>query len=1114
MLFAFSYLKRFGSLALCLITLIENMTGTADEGVTDFFERQVRPVLVERCYKCHSADSEKIKGGLTLDTPEGWLKGGEHGPAIVPGAPEQSRLIEAIRYGNEDLQMPPKQKLSEAEIANITSWIKMGAPAPSAAATGSFKKGLQTNLWAFIPPKPHPLPKVRNTAWCISPIDYFILARLDAAGLQPAPAADKATLIRRVTYDLTGLPPTPAEVDGFLADKSKEAYHKVVERLLASPHYGERWARHWLDVARYADTKGYVYSDREEPRFVHSAAYRDWVIAAFNKDIPYDQFLLYQIAADQLVHTPSGRENLAAMGFLTLGRRFLGVVHDIIDDRIDVVMRGTQGLTVACARCHDHKFDPIPTRDYYSLYGVFNGSYEKLERLDTAMPGSDEFETEFKKRTQKLQDTFAAKKKALAEKLRSRAGDYLFASLTADKLPSEEFYEIRGPDDLNPTFVRQWQSYLFQRARSFDPVFAPWNTLSSLRTNEFKTKSGYLLTEIFKNPALNPLVKKALEEHALDSIHDLASLYGKLLTTSVTDTNTPVETNFISAREELRQVLLGADSPANVPAGSIADQEWFFDEPTRVELSKLQAEIERLIINTTNAPPFTMALEDRPVQKNPRVFRRGNPASKGEEIPRQFLQALSKNLKPFSHGSGRLELAQAIASPDNPLTARVMVNRIWLNHFGAGLVTTPSDFGVRSEPPSHPELLDWLALYFNAHGGSIKELHRLIVLSAAYQQQSDRPADKKWTAANALATQKDPGNRLLWKMNRQRLEYEEMRDSLLAVSGDIDPAIGGRAVDLFKQPFSARRAIYGYLDRQFLPGTLRNFDFPNPDIHSSQRLLTTVPQQALYFMNSPFLAERSRRLLSAARPPGTEPALGAKIVSLYRTIYQRPPSAREIEWGQQFILDEESSHVDELPKYEPVLWSYGYGEVDEGSGMLKNFNPLPYFTGDAWQGGTVWPDEKLGWARLTAEGGHTGNDHAHSVIRRWTVPVDGTYRIDGQIKHAHTEGIGIRARIIAKELTLLGTWNVHNSAAETRIDSVELKKGDTLDFVAELPGKLEHNDFIWVPTMTRQAEGSKMQSWNSKKDFAGPPEPPIAPLNTWERYAQTLLLANEFVFID
>ncbi|MDB6038307.1 MAG: Planctomycete cytochrome [Verrucomicrobiales bacterium] len=1086
----------------------------ADEVASDFFERQVRPVLVERCYKCHSAQSEKIKGGLTLDTPEGWLKGGDNGPAVVPGSPEKSRLVEAIGYGNEDLQMPPKQKLTEEQIANLTTWIKMGAPAPVSVPEGSLKKASQTNLWAFIPPKPQLVPRVRNPSWCLSPIDNFILARLEAAGLQPAPQADKRTLLRRVTYDLTGLPPTAADVEGFLADKSRNAYSNVVERLLASPHYGERWARHWLDVARYADTKGYVYSDREEPRFVHSAAYRDWVISAFNQDMPYYQFLLYQIAADQLTDSPSNRENLAAMGFLTLGRRFLGVVHDIIDDRIDVVMRGTQGLTVACARCHDHKFDPIPTRDYYSLYGVFNGSYEKLERLDPATSGSDEFEVEFKKRTQKLQDTFAAKKKALAEKLRSRSGDYLLASLTADKLPSEEFYEIRGPDDLNPTFVRQWQSYLSQRARSFDPVFAPWNALSSLGTNEFKAKSRGLLAEIFENPALNPLVKKTLEEHAPQSMHDLASIYGKLLTSSMPDPNTVVETNFVSAREELRQVLLAADSPANVPAGSIADQEWFFDEPSRVELSKLQAEIERLIINTTNAPPFTMALEDRPVQKNPRVFRRGNPASRGDEVPRQFLQALSKNRKPFSHGSGRLELAQAIASPDNPLTARVMVNRIWLNHFGAGLVTTPSDFGVRSEPPSHPELLDWLALYFNVHGSSIKELHRLIVLSATYQQQSDRPTNKKWTSANALAMQKDPGNRLLWKMNRQRLEYEEMRDSLLAVSGDIDPAIGGKAVDLFKQPFSARRAIYGYLDRQFLPGTLRNFDFPNPDIHSSQRLLTTVPQQALYFMNSPYLAERSRRLLRAAQPPVKEPALAARISSLYRAIYQRQPSAREIELGQQFILGEGPSAIDELPKYEPVPWSYGYGEFDEASGKLTQFKPLPYFAGDAWQGGTVWPDEKLGWARLTADGGHTGNDHVHSVIRRWTAPEDGTYRIDGQIKHTHTEGIGVRARIIAKELTLLGTWNVHNSAAETRIDSVEFKKGDFLDFVAELPGKLEHNDFIWVPAITRQSGGSKMQSWNGKKDFSGPPEPPIAPLNVWERYAQTLLLANEFVFID
>jgi hypothetical protein len=984
----------------------------------------------------------------------------------------------------------------------------MGAPAPPAAPDASVKKTSQTNLWAFIAPKAYPIPRVKNASWCLSPIDNFILARLEGAGLRPSPQADKRTLLRRVTYDLTGLPPTPSNVEAFLADKSGSAYSNVVERLLGSPQYGERWARHWLDVARYADTKGYVYSDREEPRFVHSSAYRDWVVRAFNQDMPYFQFLRYQIAADQLTDASSNRENLAAMGFLTLGRRFLGVVHDIIDDRIDVVMRGTQALTVGCARCHDHKFDPIPTRDYYSLYGVFSGSYEKLERLDPAKPGPDEFEIEFKKRTQKLQDTFAAKKKALTEKLRLKAADYLYASLTADKLPSEEFYEIRSADDLNPTFVRLWQSYLFQRAKSFDPIFAPWNSLSTLHTNEFSSKSTELLRLVLKHDGINSLVRQSLEERPPTSMRDLAGIYGKLLNDNATNVNSIPETDLKVAKEELHEVLFGPNSPANVPAGAIADQEWFFDEPSRVELSKLQAEIERLIINSSNAPPFTVALEDRPVQKNPRVFHRGNPASKGEEVPRQFLQALSKDRKPFAHGSGRLELAQAIASAENPLTARVIVNRIWLNHFGAGLATTPSDFGARSQPPSHPQLLDWLALHFNAHGGSIKDLHRLIVLSATYQQQSDRPATGKWAAANALAAQKDPGNRLLWKMNRQRLEYEEMRDSLLTVSGDLDPVIGGKAVDLFKYPFSRRRAIYGYLNRQFLPGTLRNFDFPNPDMHSSQRLLTTVPQQALYFMNSPFLAERSQHLLQHC---DTHKSADEELIrTLYRTVYQRQPSSAELEFGRSFLRAGQNDAEGELPKYEPVLWSYGYGEFDATSNMLT-FKPLPYFAGDAWQGGTVWPDEKLGWARLTADGGHTGNDAAHSVIRRWTVPESGTYRIEGNIKHSHNEGIGVRARISIKGRTLLGTWNVHNSTENTDCAPTQLNKGDSIDFIAELPGRLEHNDFTWELTVT---SCDSKRTWNARKEFSGPPEPRVLPLNVRERYAQALLLANEFVFVD
>src|SRR6266566_257948 len=469
----------------------------------DFFEKRIRPVLVEHCYKCHSASAEKVKGDLLLDSREGMLKGGESGkPAVVAGDAEKSRLIEAIRYANDDLQMPPKKaggKLSDEQIADFIAWVNLGAPDPR---TGKSEvrnpKSEPKRFWSFQPPEEPLVPKVKNTRWPQTPIDHFILATLEENGLQPSPPTDKRNLIRRATYDLTGLPPTRSEVEAFLKDNSPEAFALVVDRLLSSPRYGERWGRYWLDVARYSDTKGYVYTDREEGRFVHSSAYRDWVIRAFNEDMPYDRFLKLQIAADQMVSGDNERD-LAAMGFLTLGRRFLGVVHDIIDDRIDVVMRGTQGLTVGCARCHDHKFDPIPTKDYYSLYGIFNGSTERELPLVTNLEEnarSVEFLKGLREREEKLEQTFRKKCDELSERLRAQSVQYLTAVLEVDQLPSEEFYAIRGPDDLNPTIVRQWDVYLRQTAGQVKPVFYLWHELEKLPSKDFGLRAAELIQSL------------------------------------------------------------------------------------------------------------------------------------------------------------------------------------------------------------------------------------------------------------------------------------------------------------------------------------------------------------------------------------------------------------------------------------------------------------------------------------------------------------------------------------------------------------------------------------------------------------------------------------------
>jgi len=1095
-----------------------------DPAATEYFEKKIRPVLVERCYKCHSADSEKLKGNLHLDTPEGIKKGGESGkPIIVAGEPDRSLLIEAIRYKNEDLQMPPKQRLTDAQIADFVAWVQMGAPDPrSFTAPAPIAK---SDFWSFKPPQDHPIPTVKNSNWPNTPIDHFILAKLDANNLTPSSPADRRTLIRRANFDLTGLPPTPDEVSAFLNDTSPNAYEKLIDRFLASQRYGERFGRHWLDLARYSDTKGYVY-DREERKYVHSFAYRDWVIRAFNEDLPYDQFIMQQVAADQLIKPGEDNHNLAAMGLLTVGRRFLGIPHDIIDDRIDTVTRTTLGLSVGCARCHDHKFDPIPTADYYSLYGVFAGSTEKLVRLDPEPPPSEAYDTykkELQKRVKNLDDAFAKKREEVADKFRAQSQRYILALLEVDKLPIELFYEIMGPEDINPVVVRQWQELILRRSGTFDPIFAPWHALSSLTSKEFPKKAPQIIHDLTTNPAeqLNPKIARAVATTQPTSMREIANAYGNAFKEADTawrelkKSDSKAATLPDPAQEAVRHILYGPESPAVVPPGSFADIEFFFDEGGREQIFKLQGEIDRWIISAAGAPPHALILEDRPVQQNPRILNRGNPALKGPQVPRQFLSILAgPNREPFKIGSGRLELARAIANKNNPLTARVLVNRIWQYHFGHGLVSTPSDFGTRCETPSHPELLDYLAVHFMNDGWSIKKLHRQIVLSATYQQSSDDDPSR---------ISKDPENRLLSRMNRTRLDFESMRDSLLFASGDLDLAMGGRAVEMFKEPFAKRRSVYGLVDRQFLPATLRTFDFANPDIHAPVRIDTTVPQQALFLMNSPFVIERSRALASRADITSIQdPA--QRIQKLYQIVHQRQPTSQQLDSALQFIdLASKEPTPPPPPKPIPTSWQYGYGEFDDPSGKIKNFTALPHFTGDSWQGGPQWPDAALGWVRITADGGHAGNDFAHAAIRRWQAPRDCTISIAGTVQHDVKEGNGIRARIVSSRTGELASYSLLNQSAETKFEPVEIKKGETIDFVVDYRGDLNSDQFKWTPVIkstdkpgkgAASPESPLASEWNAKKDFSGPPPAPPIPLDAWGKYAQVLLLSNEFIFID
>jgi hypothetical protein len=674
----------------------------------EFFEKSIRPVLAENCFGCHS--DRKQKGGLRLDSRQAMLTGGETGPAIVPGHPEDSLLLKAIHY-KDDLKMPPKGQLRAEQIAALTTWIKQGARWPETAQEirpalpgSNFKITPKDRaFWSFQPVVDRAVAKVQGDAWAKTAIDRYVLAKLEEAKLRPVEAADKRTLIRRATFDLIGLPPTPEEIDAFLADDAPDAFARVVDRLLASPHYGERWARHWLDVARYGEDQAHTFEARKYPQ---GYRYRDWLVRAFNEDMPYDRFVMEQIAGD-LLDLPDRKENAAALGFFGVGPVYYGDPKklDQYDDRIDTLSRGFLGLTVACARCHDHKFDPIPTKDYYALAGI---------------------------------------------------------------IASTDYAEI------------------------------------PLVSAEEVEKAKKALTEDQKKKKVAP--------------------------------------NY----------------------------------------------------------PYVHGIKDGKAVTM-KVHIRGNPATLGEDAPHSFLTILTSRgasppgtgadpaQEPFTKGSGRLELARAIASKDNPLTARVMVNRIWQHHFGKGLVRTPSNFGALGEPPTHPELLDHLAAEFIASGWSIKKMHRAIMLSSVYQSSS---------RSDARSEEIDGDNKLLWRMNRRRLEVESWRDAMLAVAGNLDDTQGGPSTDLSK-PDNRRRTLYGMVSRHDLNPLLRLFDFPDPNITNDARTVTTVPLQQLFVLNSEFMVRNAKALsVRLATLAKDDPA---RIRQAFVLLYGRPVTDRELRLGLSFL---------------------------------------------------------------------------------------------------------------------------------------------------------------------------------------------------------------------
>lgn len=863
---------RFALVASCLSLVVTPAWSASPPGVDDY-EKKVRPILVEHCYSCHSLAHKAEKGGLRVDRRDALLKGGENGPAIVPGKPAESLLIQAVRQG-PSLKMPPKGKLNADSIAILEAWVAAGAPMPAdTAPTTGIDWVAAKSHWAF-----QPLQPVHGN------IDQLLESKLRASGIAFAPSADLRTLARRISLDLTGLPPTHDEIDELersAKSNRDEALGQFVDRLLASPRYGERWARLWMDVARFADTKDGVLmygDDRVRP---YAYTYRDYLIRAFNEDLPYDQQVRDQLAADRVEGVQPWR--LAALGFLTLGRQFDNNVHDVLDDRIDTVTRGLLGLTVSCARCHDHKYDPVSTADYYSLYGVFAGTESPimLPPTDPGKSGPADFEAKYQAKHKEIQEMLDRQFVLLTEAARSRVGDYLVrvATTTPDPLETAIFFLSLAPDDLRPPIVARWRHFITQRATPTDPVFGPWHDLFAIPEPDLAGRASSAL-ESWRTRPVNRLVLDALTKARLTTRADVARTYGEVLKRAYDDSKKgPVDT----LQQPLVDVVASKDSPGYFPKSQT--RRYMSRADTDAFGGKLQ-ELDRLAVKEPGAPPRAMSIVDSAEPYSPRVFLRGNPARQGDAVPRQFLTCLSpENRQPFRDGSGRRELADAIIS--HPLAARVMVNRVWMYHFGEPLVDTPNDFGLRCVRPTQADLLDHLAQSLIADGWSLKKLNRRIVLSRAYQQSSDdRPSARKV----------DPENRLVWRMNRRRLDLEQMRDSMLLVSGRLNESLYGRPMDA-TQPQSTRRTVYGLVDRQSLPGMFRAFDFASPDQSAERRPQTTIPQQALFGMNSLFVQEQAKAIVVRCNASPAD----ARVAQLYQRVLLRSPNPSEFALAKQFV---------------------------------------------------------------------------------------------------------------------------------------------------------------------------------------------------------------------
>jgi uncharacterized protein DUF1549/uncharacterized protein DUF1553/cytochrome c len=972
-----------GLFAAVFLAAFVHATGRSQAGETstlppDFFEAKVRPLLVSRCYDCHTDDE---KGGLRLDSREAVLKGGESGPAIVPGNPDASLMIQAVRQLEGKPKMPKRAaKLTDQEIGVLVEWVRAGAPwsattAPPAprSATPYVITAEQRAFWSLQPLGTPAVPLVENGAWPKTDIDRFILARLEQEHLAPVRAADRRTLIRRATLDLTGLPPTPDEVEAFEKDGSPDAFEKVVDRLLDSPRYGEAWGRMWLDVARYGedDYRSLDPEGRGYNPYPNAYLYRDWIVKAFQDDMPYDQFVKAQLAGDLLDERTRAR-TLPALGFLGLGPWYYdnGAVEitraDERHDRVDVVSRGFLGLTVGCARCHDHKYDPVPTTDYYAMAGVFaNTVYHEYPLVPESVVAEYKEQEKKLKNTQKLLDEFlGTESRQLGEALAFQAAKYMQAAWRVTGDPKEEMPRVAEKEKLDYELFDRWIRFLAKPPK-FYPFLTKWQEMIKTGGTAAQAKK---LAEEFQAVLLGVMFEKRDVKEENDIIYakslpgtkkkEPANLPNEFITNDdfcpgcgLELKSLPIErTNLWTDvfQRDLQDGFDPAQAKDKIKPGLLAFRGWGLErqlDPTRREyVAGLKQEIEKLEKKLTPKYAYVHGVSDAEKPINLKVSLRGSPYRLGDEVPRRFLSVLSDGTPAaFQKGSGRLELADAILK--QPLAVRVIVNRIWKRHFGTGIVDTPSNFGVTGDRPSHPELLEYLSRYFVDHGLSIKKLHREIMRSAVYQLASDAPP------ANVA---RDAGNRLYWRVTPARMTAEQIRDSILFVSGALDTKQGGPSEDL--TPQYARRTLYGRVSRYKLDQYLALFDFPSPNLSSERRFATTVPLQRLFFMNSDFMQQQAEVL---ARRTESEADTTARIQKAYRLLFGRAATPAEVRAGLTYLQTEPMREYEErkAAAREKKEDKQGSGAIDSsvpdgdaapgaGDGMMAGVTPGARKKGD------------------------------------------------------------------------------------------------------------------------------------------------------------------------